>query len=136
MSRIHMDAFGAEQGPEIVALVHGLLEDETAKPVLSLVAEMEGRLVGHILFTGAKLYSEGKEKEVSVRLLAPLGVSRNVQGIGIGGSLIKEGLKQLAEQGVDLVFVLGLGFNLRVSLALKPPTQFRQSTPMLGWFRS
>lgn len=105
ISCIHMDAFGTEQGPEIVALVNELLDDQTAKPLLSLVAEIEGRLVGHILFTVAKLHSEGND--VSVRLLAPLAVATNFQGIGVGGALIKEGLKQLAAQGVDLVFVLG-----------------------------
>ena len=100
-----MSAFGQEQGQEIVELVNGLLGDDTAKPLLSLVAEADGRLVGHILFTLARLQTE--DQEVSVRILAPLAVSGEFQGEGIGGVLIREGLKQLAESGVDLVFVLG-----------------------------
>jgi len=100
-----MSAFGRRQGQEIVELVNDLLEDETAKPLLSLVAEKDGKLVGHILFTTARLQPENQESQI--RILAPLAVSSDVQGEGIGGALIREGLKQLAESGVDLVFVLG-----------------------------
>ena len=100
-----MSAFGQRQGQEIVELVNDLLEDETAKPLLSLVAEKDGKLVGHILFTTARLQPE--KQEPTIRILAPLAVSKDVQGEGIGGVLIREGLKQLAESDVDLVFVLG-----------------------------
>ena len=101
---IHMSAFGQGQGQEIVELVNNLLNDETAKPLLSLVAEIDGRVVGHILFTVAKLQPDQK---VSVQILAPLGVAPEFQGKGVGRLLIGEGLKKLAESGVDLVFVLG-----------------------------
>jgi putative acetyltransferase len=102
---IHTSAFGQQQGQEIVELVNDLLHDAMPKPLLSLVAETDGKLVGHILFTVARLLPE--DQEVSIRILAPLGVSNNFQGEGIGGVLIKEGLKELADSGVDLVFVLG-----------------------------
>ncbi|MGI9318541.1 MAG: GNAT family N-acetyltransferase [bacterium] len=102
---IHMSAFGQQEGLEIVELVNDLLEDETAKPLLSLVAEKDGKLVGHILFTTARLQPDNQES--TIRILAPLAVSREVQGEGVGGELTREGLRQLAESGVDLVFVLG-----------------------------
>lgn len=102
---IHMSAFGQRHGPDTVELVNGLLEDETAKPLLSLVAEKNGELVGHILFTTAGLHPANQE--TSIRILAPLAVSKEAQDEGIGGALIREGLNQLAESGVDLVFVLG-----------------------------
>lgn len=102
---IHASAFGQEHGQEIVELVDGLLDDGTAKPLLSLVAETDGSLVGHILFTAAHLqpWNQG----FSVQVLAPLAVAGDFQGKGVGGALIREGLQQLAESGVDLVFVLG-----------------------------
>lgn len=100
-----MSAFGGRQGREIVELVNGLLDDETAKPLLSLVAETDVRLVGHILFTVARLQPD--DQQASIRILAPLAVSSDFQGKGVGGVLIREGLKQLTESGVDLVFVLG-----------------------------
>lgn len=102
---IHTSAFGQHQGEEIVELVNDLLEDETAKPLLSLVAETDGKLVGHILFTVARIQPE--DQEVSIRILAPLGVLSDFQYQGVGGMLIREGLKELEELGVDLVFVLG-----------------------------
>ena len=102
---IHMSAFGQSQGQEIVELVNSLLDDETAKPLLSLVAETDEKLVGHILFTVARIQPE--DQETTVRILAPLAISSDFQGQGIGSALIREGLKHLAESGVDLVFVLG-----------------------------
>ncbi len=100
-----MSAFGQKQGQEIVELVNDLLDDETAKPLLSLVAEVDEKLVGHILFTAVRLQPE--DQQVSARILAPLAVSSDFQGEGLGGMLITEGLRQLAESGVGLVFVLG-----------------------------
>jgi hypothetical protein len=38
ISHIHAQAFGEDKGPEIAALVLGLLDDQTAMPLLSLVA--------------------------------------------------------------------------------------------------
>jgi len=123
---IHASAFGQQQGPEIVELVNDLLNDETARPLLSLVAETDGKLVGHILFTVARLQPE--DQEVSIRILAPLAVAGDFQGEGIGGALIKAGLKVLAESGVDLVFVLGhpgyypkFGFQTAGLLGLQAP---------------
>ena len=83
---IHMNAFGQPEGQEIVDLVNDLLKDETAKPLLSLVAEKDGKLVGHILFTAARL-QPGNEETI-IRILAPLAVSSENLGEGIGGSLI------------------------------------------------
>lgn len=102
-----LSAFGDAEGPEIVALVAGLLGDRTAQPTLSLVAEAEAeaKIVGHVLFTRAGL-APGHD-DLSVRILAPLAVAPAAQGQGIGGALVREGLRQLADQGVDLVFVLG-----------------------------
>ena len=102
---IHMSAFGQSQGQEIAELVNSLLDDETAKPLLSLVAKTNGKLVGHILFTAVQIQPEAQE--TTARILAPLAISSAFQGQGIGGALIREGLKNLAESGVDLVFVLG-----------------------------
>jgi putative acetyltransferase len=96
-------AFGNAQGPEIVDLVKALLDDPSAQPVLSLVACTD-RVVGHILFTRARIESA---EPVSAAILAPLAVHPDHQGQGIGGRLITGGLAALKTAGVDLVFVLG-----------------------------
>ena len=103
--RVHRDAFGAEEGPEIVDLVRGLLEDETARPYLSLVAESDRGVVGHVLFTAVRVRS--LRCDPSARILAPLAVAREFQRRGAGELLTREGLMQLGECGVELVFVLG-----------------------------
>lgn len=123
---VHESAFGSAQGREIADLVSGLLDDETALPLLSLAAEVEGRIVGHVLFTAVRLQSDGRS--VAARILAPLGVVAEHQGEGIGGALICEGLKRLASSGVELVFVLGhpdyyrkFGFRPAGALGLEAP---------------
>lgn len=100
-----MSAFGAMEGAEIVQLIADLLIDESAQPVLSLVATVDNGIVGHILFS--KVRVRQSEREVSAAILAPLAVHPELQSRGIGGQLVTEGLNQLSESGVELVFVLG-----------------------------
>lgn len=94
-------AFNANEEAE---LVMDLLGDDSAKPLLSLLAYDQGQAVGHILFTKAQLDSA---PEVSVYLLAPLAVVPDWQRKGVGSALIKRGLSLLSAVKVDLVFVLG-----------------------------
>jgi putative acetyltransferase len=98
-------AFGRAEGAEIVHLVERLSADVTAKPVLSLVAVRDGRVVGHVLFTRARV--DGGARGVPAAILAPLAVHPDFQSQGIGRQLVTEGLRQLSDAGVDLVFVLG-----------------------------
>lgn len=102
---IHMNAFGESEGPVIAKLVDEMLDDASGEPMLSLVAETDVELVGHLLFTSANI--EPDRGQVSARILAPLAVVQNRQRRGIGSLLIQTGLRELQEHGVDLVFVLG-----------------------------
>ncbi len=105
VSLVDLDAFGPVEGPEIVDLVRELLRDESAVPYLSLVAESRGRLTGHVLFTAARFDLPCESPVASI--LAPLGVLQAFQRQGVGSLLVNRGLRILADQGVDLVFVLG-----------------------------
>ncbi len=105
ISGLAMSAFGLSEGPEIVQLIADLLLDATAQPVLSLVASVDEGIVGHVLFSRVRLEPPGRR--VSAALLAPLAVHPDFQSRGIGGRLVAAGLQQLADAGVDLVFVLG-----------------------------
>ncbi len=102
---VHIQAFGEKEGTEIAELVNDLFEDETAFPLSSLVAVKNKKIVGHVLYTNATIRQPNKT--VSAQLLAPLAVLPDVQNQGIGTQLVKEGLRQLQESGVELVFVLG-----------------------------
>lgn len=99
---VEKEAFGYDKEAILVA---ELLEDTTAQPVISLLAFDGDEPVGHILFTKASL--EGPGPAPLIYLLAPLAVRPAFQNKGIGGMLIREGLKRLKDLGVRLVFVLG-----------------------------
>lgn len=105
IEKIHLAAFGDDEGPVIVDLVNRLFVDTTAAPLLSQVAVDHNRVIGHILFTRANV-TQTKES-VSASILAPLAVHPDAQNKGIGARLIKRGLQKLKGAGVDLVFVLG-----------------------------
>lgn len=100
-----VSAFGKSEGLEIIQLVDDLLTDVTAQPVLSLVATTNELVVGHVLFSTARLKPPGHN--LSAALLAPLAVHPDFQSRSIGGQLVMEGLRQLSDSHVDLVFVLG-----------------------------
>ena len=94
-------AFGSEEEAE---LTRALLSDESASPVHSLLAFIDDKPVGHILFTKAII---NNEPDLSAQILAPLAVIPEAQKQGVGGKLIKFGLNWLKISGIDLVFVLG-----------------------------
>jgi predicted N-acetyltransferase YhbS len=102
---VQIKAFGNEEGPKVAGLVSDLLSDPTAVPLLSLIAVNDNQIVGHILFSQAKV--NDSKKQVSVVILAPLSVIPDRQRQGIGGQLIEEGFRILLESNVELVFVLG-----------------------------
>ena len=70
IATIHTLAFGEKQGSEIATLVNGLFDDETALPLLSLVAIENKKIIGHILFTRAMVAGT----TVSTQLLGPLAI--------------------------------------------------------------
>ncbi len=78
---------------------------ETGDAVVSLLAEVEGTPVGHVLFSHIRVEADGHPLVAAA--LAPLGVVPEWQDRGIGADLIKAGLAALKPQGVQLVFVVG-----------------------------
>lgn len=72
---------------------------------LSLVAELEGKIVGHILFTPAIIDNE--QKQFKTLVLGPVSVLPEFQKLGIGSKLIKAGHKKAVECGFDSVILLG-----------------------------
>ena len=95
-------AFG---GVEEAALVKALLDDPSALPLINLVAEQGGVLVGHVLFTNAVVQTA--RGDVGATILAPLAVVPDAQGKGVGQALCREGIAAARELGIGLVFVLG-----------------------------
>jgi putative acetyltransferase len=77
---------------------------ERARPVVSLVAEDGGAIVGHILFSAVLLTSH---RELSIMGLAPMAVLPERQRQGIGSALVRAGLERCKKLGVGAVVVLG-----------------------------
>ena len=101
---LYEDAFGKKDGSIIGKLVDQLLYDLDARPIVSLVEEEAGEILGHVLFTSANIVGYDN---LSVSVMAPLAVFKSHQGKGIGTRLINRGLEILKEEGTALVMVLG-----------------------------
>ena len=77
---------------------------EHAQPVVSLVAEDNGNVVGHIMFSPVVLSGN---PDLKVMGLAPLAVSPEHQRKGIGSALVRAGLEQCRQLDFVAVVVLG-----------------------------
>ena len=102
--KIHLRAFG-DHGLVVARLVDALRETITPADGLSLVAEHDGQIVGHVMFTRSLL--DAPRRLVEVQVLSPLAVTPEHQKRGIGSALVRHGLKALAEQAVPVVFLEG-----------------------------
>ncbi len=125
--KVHLDAFDPSEGETISQLAIDLLEDKTALPVLSLVAEQDNEIIGHIIFSSVNI--EGVEG-VSAYILAPLAVTRFAQRNGIGTQLINKGLEILKERGAEIVLVYGdpnyyMRTGFKAEHNLKPPHKLK-----------
>lgn len=78
---------------------------DSGDTVLELVAEEEGQVVGHILFSRLHVQKDGRNHAAVA--LAPLAVEPSFHGSGIGGALIREGHLRLKDAGETLSLVLG-----------------------------
>lgn len=72
---------------------------------LSLVAEIDGKLVGHLAFSPVAV--DGETAEAVIAGAGPLSVSPELQRKEIGSALFIEGLKQIEKLGFNAVVLLG-----------------------------
>jgi putative acetyltransferase len=92
----------------------------------SLVAEIEGRIVGHILFS--RMWIVSSSSSIEAVALAPLAVLPERQRRGIGGELIRHGLDLLRYGSEKIVIVVGhpdyyprFGFSTEKARSLESP---------------
>jgi putative acetyltransferase len=92
-------AFGQPAEARLVAALR-----EQANSIISLVAEDEGAIVGHILFSPVALTGH---PELKIMGLAPMAVTPERQRQGIGSGLVRAGLEECGKLGFGAVVVLG-----------------------------
>lgn len=92
----------AFETPEEAGLVDALRAD--ADPLVSLVAEDGGDVVGHVMFSPVTLPGH---PDLRLMGLAPLAVVPARQRGGVGSALTRAGLERCRDLGVGAVVVLG-----------------------------
>jgi putative acetyltransferase len=96
---VNVSAFGRPAEADLV----DALRDQV-QPIVSLIAEDNGALVGHIMFTPVCLSGHSA---LTIMGLAPLAVAPEHQRNGVGSALVRAGLDQCAQLGFGAVVVLG-----------------------------
>ena len=78
-------------------LVERLRKTDAYIPELSLVAELNGEIIGHLMMSKVEIVSE--DQSVISLGLAPVSVVPKYQRIGVGSALIREAHKRAGELG-------------------------------------
>jgi putative acetyltransferase len=84
VKRLHREAF--EDDGTVADLVHTLRQLVRTEDGLSLVAELDGQVAGHVMFTRSLL--DAPPRPVDVQVLSPLAVLARHQRQGVGSALV------------------------------------------------
>lgn len=95
-------AFGGDAEAELVDRIRS---SARYVPELALVAEADGRVVGHVMISGATLVNDDGER--SIAMLSPLAVAPDAQRRGVGGALVRAVTSRAAVMGEPIVILEG-----------------------------
>lgn len=101
---VYASAFPKGEGEIVSRVAVDLLAESTVPPTISLLAEADGAVVGHVAFSPVTLDGDASCQGY---ILAPLAVQPEYQQRRIGSQLVEHGMRQLAAMGVNIVFVYG-----------------------------
>lgn len=99
-------------GTDVIALIEEIRESEYYIPELSFVAERDGIIVGHFLFSKFPLSStvnggHGTANETEIVMLAPVSVHADFLRQGIGTYMLTVGIEKVREKGFKGITVEG-----------------------------
>ena len=97
--KVHLAAFETNSEANLVDALR-----KTGIELISLVAEENNEIIGHILFSPVTIDDDSTVKVIG---LAPMAVLPNWQRKGVGTKLINEGLKACEQAGYEIAVVLG-----------------------------
>ena len=87
-------------------LVHVMRSHEDFLPELDLVIEVDGQVIGNIMYTKAKLVDEsGNEKEILT--FGPVCILPEYQRMGYGKILIEDSFERAVALGYDVIVIFG-----------------------------
>jgi putative acetyltransferase len=131
---LHLSAFSEDENQLVASLADNLLDEETNPGTISLVAETGSVLVGHVAFSPVAAEAGGNWQGY---ILAPLGVKPAHRNRGLGTKLVKSGIEQLKQNGVNVLFVYGdpdyyrrFGFGAKAAATFSPPYRLKYPS---GW---
>lgn len=91
-------------------LVHHMRGHEDFIPELDFVAELDGQIIGNIMYTKAKLTDEqGVKKDILT--FGPVCIAPEHQRKGFGKALMEHSFQSAAELGYDVIVILGSPAN-------------------------
>lgn len=102
IAQINVRAFGKGREALIVSLHRHRREFD---PELSLIAEVDGQVAGHALFSPRTIRL--LDADVAAVNLGPIAVLPQHQGRGVGAALIEEGHRAAVKKGNELSFLIG-----------------------------
>ncbi len=89
-------------GTDIIALIEEIRASEYYIPDLSFVAELDGKIVGHFLFSRfplSKTKDGGHINDGSIVMLAPVSVHADYFHKHIGSTMLKLGIEEVKKLG-------------------------------------
>lgn len=85
-------------------LVRKMREHEDFVPELDFVLELDGRIIGNIMYTKARLNADNDEKR-TVLTFGPVSILPQYQQMGFGKMLIEHSLREAEGLGYDAVVI-------------------------------
>lgn len=101
------DAFWGSDSPRCTEhlLVRRLRDDPAFLPELDMVAEVDGEVVGSILWARARVVGPDGEHEITT--FGPVSVRPDAQGTGVGGALVRHTIELAGRLGHRAVAIYG-----------------------------